>query len=219
MQISAPARSRTSMPPTKTTSDGGGGAGQNPGAASPSASRTATIELIVTAHEHKFLSNEGARAVWGGLSDLASRRSRSAACHQAGDPSLDGAQKVGRSSGWALSQAPAVRPNPAHARKPILEKVLAEAREEFETTDIPLSEISRRVGLHRSLMHRSVLREGWSRPAPQALKERVAARLRARIGGALFGRDLAGSQPLQGGAAVGRHAVEPAALAARAEAA
>jgi transposase-like protein len=76
---------------------------------------------------------------------------------------------------------PLFRPNPAHARKVIPEKVLADARNLFETTDIPLSEIARRAGLHRSLMHRTVLREGWSRPTPKARKERVAARLRARI--------------------------------------
>lgn len=77
--------------------------------------------------------------------------------------------------------APAFRPNPAHARKEIAASVLADAQHLFETTDIPLSEIARRVGLHRSLLHRTVLRKGWSRPEPAARQERVAQRLRARI--------------------------------------
>ncbi|RXF75469.1 hypothetical protein [Hansschlegelia zhihuaiae] len=73
------------------------------------------------------------------------------------------------------------RPNPAHARKHIPEEVLAEAKDLFETTDIPVTEIARRAGLHRSLMDRTVLREGWIRPTARARKGRVAARLRARI--------------------------------------
>lgn len=77
--------------------------------------------------------------------------------------------------------APSFRPNPAHARKEIPDEVLADAQNLFETTDIPMSEIARRVGLHRSLLHRTVLRKGWSRPEPEARKARVAQRLRARI--------------------------------------
>lgn len=78
-------------------------------------------------------------------------------------------------------EEPCFRPNPAHARKDIPEVVLAEARNLFETSDLPLSEIARRVGLHRSLLHRTVLRKGWSRPDPKAIRTTVAKRVRARI--------------------------------------
>ena len=71
--------------------------------------------------------------------------------------------------------------NPAHARKFISEEVLAEAQNLFENTDVPAAEIARRVGLHPSLLHRTVLRKGWTRPDPKAIRATVAKRVRARI--------------------------------------
>lgn len=71
--------------------------------------------------------------------------------------------------------------NPAHARKVIPEEVLAEAQNLFENTDVPAAEIARRVGLHPSLLYRTVLRKGWSRPDPKAMRTTVAKRVRARI--------------------------------------
>ena len=78
-------------------------------------------------------------------------------------------------------EEPCFAANPAHARKEISDEVLEEAQNLFETTDVPLSEIARRVGLHRSLLHRTVLRKGWSRPDPKAMRSTVAKRVRARI--------------------------------------
>lgn len=78
-------------------------------------------------------------------------------------------------------EEPCFPPNPAHARKVIPEEVLAEAQNLFETTDIPAAEIARRVGLHRTLLGRTALRKGWSRPDPKAMRTSVAKRVRARI--------------------------------------
>lgn len=78
-------------------------------------------------------------------------------------------------------EEPCFPPNPAHARKHIPEEVLAEAQNLFETTDIPAAEIARRVGLNRTLLGRTALRKGWSRPDPKAMRSSVAKRVRARI--------------------------------------
>lgn len=78
-------------------------------------------------------------------------------------------------------EEPCFRPNPAHARKDISEAVLGDAQNLFETTNLPLSEIARRVGLHRSLLHRTVLRKSWKRPDPKTMRTTVAKRVRARI--------------------------------------
>lgn len=96
--------------------------------------------------------------------------------------------------------APSFPPNPAHARKEIPEEVLADAQNLFENSDLPVSEIARRVGLHRSLLHRTVLRKGWARPDPRAVRTTVAKRVRARVEKELNAVELSLAQVRSGAA-------------------